>query len=270
MAEQVMNVWLYVLLMLVVIYIGLWIVAGANPLKMFEQIGQVFEPGKLYITNDNPHEGLARFVKLDCSPNAPVVTLDGLKFYYRAKPGSQSDNLKFAVIMDYAGLPGTQRKLIVGHYGENNVEIISCGASGDEFQCPQDIKLRFDMRGIGGLQPKEVFHFTTWLEEPDLLRNAQTYTLKEMLEGHPQAYLSSFDVAVDTGRACGIDTCSRLDNEASCNSETTCYWGGFFPWTKSCSLCLSYSSCDQFSKDACEKCPAALNLNCHETLLGCA
>ncbi|MBS3051447.1 MAG: hypothetical protein J4400_04845 [Candidatus Aenigmarchaeota archaeon] len=271
--EIASGTWFYIIVMIVVIYVGLWMVAGVNPLKVFDQIGQVFEPGKLYITNDKPQEGgLEKLTKLDCTPNSQVVILDGLKFFYRASPGSETDELKFVIIMDYKGLPGTQSKLIVGHHGDNNDEIISCAASGDEFSCPQDIKLRFDMRGIGSLQPKEVFHFTTWLEELGLVGNADSMTLKEMLDQYPQAYLSSFDVAIDTPVACGQHACSSQENEGDCRGATNCYWGGpwYWPWANSCSLCEPFTECSRFGRGACVQCQAAISLNCQPTLTRCA
>src|SRR3989338_8479030 len=179
-----MGAWFYIIVMVLVIAIGIAIVAGVTPWKIFNQIGQVFEPGKLYITNDNPGEGgLEKFTKLDCSQPVHVVILDGLKFFYRAHPGSQSDRLDFVVIMDYVGISDTQGRLILGRYSDadgNTNHVISCAASSGEFNCPQDLKLKFDMSGLA-LRDREVFHFTTWLDK-GLTDINDISTLRGMLE----------------------------------------------------------------------------------------
>src|SRR3989338_580347 len=271
-----MGAWFYIIVMVLVIAIGIAIVAGVTPWKIFNQIGQVFEPGKLYITNDNPGEGgLEKFTKLDCTPNAQLVILDGLKFFYRAYPGSQSDRLDFVVIMDYMGISGTQSKLILGSYSDTNgntQEIISCAAPSGEFICPQDLKLKFDMRQIGSLRDREVFHFTTWLDKPGLTDDIDSSTLRQMLESNPDAYLSSFDVPVDRDEECGIDTCRRHAAESDCTSTASCYWGGpwYWPWANSCLVCEQFTECGRFGRGACTQCEAARNLGCQPTLTGCA
>ena len=270
-----MGAWFYIIVMVLVIAVGIAIVAGLTPWKIFNQIGQVFEPGKLYVTNDNPAEGgLEKFTKLDCSQPVHVVILDGLKFFYRAYPGSQNDRLDFVVIMDYMGIPDTQSKLIVGYYSDkdgNRQQIISCAASGGEFNCPQDLKLRFDMSEIS-LRDREVFHFTTWLHQPRLTDSIDSSTLRQMLESHPDAYISSFDVPVDKNVECGIDTCRRQTTEGDCTSTASCYWGGpwYWPWANSCLVCEQFTECGRFGRGACTQCEAARNLGCQPTLTGCA
>lgn len=263
------GAWFYIIVMIIVVYIGISIVTGLNPLNVFQKIGHVFEPGKLYITNDNPEQGgLEKFTKIDCTPNAPVVILDGLKFYYKGEPGSQSSKLHFAIILDYKGPPGGQSKLIVGRH--DGGEVIECSVKDDAFDCPQNLKMRFELQGIGDLQPKEVFHFTTWLETSKLRDDARSMNfLKELLEKYSEFYLSSFDVALDKASACGRTNCESQMTEGECIAAN-CYWGPwYFPWGKSCKYCQTLPDCDKYDKDQCTQCAQPRSMSCKPTLLGC-
>ncbi len=269
------GAWFYIIVMLIVIYIGIAIVTGLNPLTVFSKIGHIFEPGKLYITNDNPQEGgLAKFTKIDCSETAPIVILDGLKFFYKAEPASRSESFKFVVIMDYkaadsGGLP-TQSKLIIGRH--NGVEVIECRAKGREFECPQDLKLEFRMEGIGNKKKKEVFHFTTWKDRAGVLENARsTNFMSNMLGANADAYVSSFDVAKDKQLSCQETECRKQVTEDSCRSTSNCYWGPWYlPWAKKCSRCEVFTECSRYDKDQCVQCDVPrIDLGCTPTLTGC-
>ena len=245
----------YFLIMIVVIYIGIAIVTGLNPLTLLKKIDSTFEPGKVYVTNAGT---LDKNIELGCLGTNYILTLDGAKFGYKGT----GDKLEFIVVLDYKNL------LFVGHYGDE--EKITCTAEPDKYNCPQELKLSFELAGTGGITGKQTFHFTTWLARPAVIDAVkQTHaTLDKILDSYSDSYLSSFDATVNVQTKCKETECGSQSNEPDCKATSGCYWGGW-PWSKSCKVCSSSTNCNDYDSGACIQCPIPA-ANCKPgTLYGC-
>jgi hypothetical protein len=262
MSETVNEFIVYVTVMLIVIYIGISIVLGVNPLKWGQQarVSDLFEPGKIY-TNYK----LEDYTRLDCSGSIRILTLDGVKFGYRVAPSSSLDKIDFIIVLDHQNL------LFLGRNEETNDPKITCKrpeGSGD-FECP-NTKLRFELKGIKDVSGKQTFHLTAWKALPvvvDATQRPETCsetgagttcvptTLSAMLESYPDSYLSSFDDTIDIGAKCKETECRQLpENECKDKNSEGCYWGGWF--SSSCEPCPSSTLCGDYKVPGeCAQCP---------------
>ena len=94
--EETLKVVLYMLIMVVVIYVGIGLVLGFNPTDWAKKLSSVkYEPGKIQPTQQA--QALSDITLIDCSESAQSITLKDIKF--RVAPGTESSNgeLKFIV-----------------------------------------------------------------------------------------------------------------------------------------------------------------------------
>lgn len=257
----------YFLLMLIVVYIGIALVVGTNPLEAFSKMNNLFEPAKVNIADSDIKE-LEKYVKLDCSATAPLVILENIKFYYKGQPSSMSDYVEFMILLDY------NNRLFLGHNAIDGTDAVKCGSSedGDSFQCSQTLKIEFNLVGIGNLKERDLLHFTIWQARPAISTAvADGTTFRDLLESYPESYISSFDVIKERVKACQETECSKQKNEPDCQATPNCYWGPWYlPWSRSCSICPSPTDptdCDAYDRDQCTQCPTP-KLTCQVTLTG--
>jgi len=249
----------YIIVMFIVMYIGASIVMGFNPLAWGKsgQLSQYFEPGKVYITNVNKQGSIEDLVKVNCTnpgSAAYIVTLNNPKFFYKGREKA----IDFIVLLDYRNL------LFLGDTGtaENKIHC-TLPEDGQEFECPQDIKITFTLDGVGTLSDKQIFHFTTWLAKPEVITDAgkNGQTLKDMLDSRAPYYLSSFDVAFSSMEAeCKQTECENIDNKIACKDKNAdgCYWRSPLVWFSECKACPSETDCNKYDRDACTQCPIAM------------
>lgn len=249
--DETLKLVLYIVVMLIVIYIGIGLVAGFDPRGWTRQISSVtYEPGKVFIKDK---ENLEKNTRLDCTQNSYTLILKDIKF--GTKPGLevQGDVLEFIVALDF------KNYLFLGSDGDQNVKTVLCREKDGIFNC-DDITLNFYFGSCTGtLSNNEVFHFTTWLSKPALL-DAMRPTgacefppISKVLDDYGQFYLSSFNVNKNIATACAQSECESQD-QTTCSTVAGCYWGGS-PWSKSCQLCPSSNICNSYDGDACSQCP---------------
>lgn len=259
----------YIVLMLIIIYLTVSIITGLTPFQLIKKIGTAFEPGKLYVANDQ-RDPLEAHTKIECLSAAYKVVIDSPNFYYKDKSSSKS--ITFAVVLDY------RNKLFFGDITDPtgaHSETISCSppADSDEFSCPKDRKIEFNVNGIGTFDNKQVLHFTTWIATPAVISalKESDATLDKMLGGvYANSYLSSFDIVVDTQQKCKEAECNSLD-ESGCKTKNSegCYWRTSWLSPNSCQLCGSSTKCGDYDGEACVQCPIA-KANCKPGVLyGC-
>lgn len=245
--NEILKVVMYLVLTLIVISIIVYMVTGLSPLSFFKKLGQTFEPGKLDVAAEEKN------LKIDCVGAIYVLTLDSPKFNYREKSGEKS--VDFIIVLDY------NRLLFVGKYADSSKDIIRCSPEpgSDEFQCPQNLKIEFELKGVEQPTGEQSFHFTTWHAKPAVVAAANSaeetgMTLSSMIDSYSDYYISSFDVTADTAKKCKETECSRIDNKGECTAKNDegCYWGGLFV---SCKFCPSSTRCSDYDGPQCNQCP---------------
>jgi len=248
--DETLKLVLYIVMMVIVIYIGIGLVAGFDPRDWVKKLSSTtYEPGKISI---NDIENLEKNTFLDCTQNSYLMTLKDVKF--DTKPGLNVEGgvLEFIVALDF------KNRLFLGSDENGITKIIICKEANGEFKC-DDTTLRFDLSNCVEPSGDEVFHFTTWLAKPavlDAMKPTGTCdfpAISKVLDNYGQFYLSSFNVNKDIALACAQTDCEKQD-QTTCSTTPGCYWSnGWF--SDSCQLCPSSTTCNDYDGDACSQCP---------------
>jgi len=248
----------YIILMAVVIFLGLAIVAGGNPIILFkqQQFAGLFEPGRVI-----PKSDMDPYVSLQCSGNPDKIIIKNAAFMYKGKPGDKEGSVDFIVILDYYNL-------YLGVDENSGVKKISCSASpSDEASDCPPVTMEFDMK-----QPidkgNQVFHFTVWKSNQALIDAAapdNRINMATLLDTYSAYYVSSFDVNKNVDDACAQSNCNAITDKGSCISG--CYWTENW-WDDKCNACPTYGECSKYSKEQCAQCSAA-QANCKVGWFGC-
>jgi hypothetical protein len=258
--DETIKMVLYIVVVLIVVYIGIGFVLGFNPSEWTKKLSSVrFEPGALDAGD------LSDNIELGCRQSNYLITLKDLKFDVQPGIETLGGVLDVSVALDFKNL------LFLGT-GEGNKEIIECKKKDGKFDCGTTT-LMFDTgRQIGGLEGREVLHFTAWKSNPVLLDSMrpsgnQYTTLASTLNNYGEFYLSSFDIVIDDTQAeCSKTECKRQADENSCQNTAGCYW--YDGWlTDSCEFCPKSTTCSDYDSSACVKCPIP-SATCTTGLLG--
>ena len=261
--NETLKLVLYFILMVIVIYIGIGFVAGFDPRAWLQKLSTTtYEPGSLVQIQE-----LDKNFILDCRSNDYILTLKDLKFDVKPGLSVQGGSLNVMVMLD------VRNNLYLGTDTNGNDRTITCGEKDGTFKC-DTVTLSFNIRCVGGLGPREVFHFTTWRYN-DALRSAilpdqcAYPSLSKILGSYGDFYLSSFNLVDDSvSKSCDRTECQQKD-ETTCTDTNKCYWGGW-PWSKSCQLCPTSTVCSGYDREQCSKCVVARNNGCTPDLLsGC-
>ncbi len=248
---------LYIIIMLVVVFVGIAIVTKGQFLMLFqmEKFSQLFEPGAITIgpasmENGQPLGHLLPEKNMDvvCGPgNVYDVTLKGISFDYK---GGGGKDLSFYVVLDVGN------KLVQG-MDENGNSVFACIREdrGDRivFNCPSGVNMNFHVQTDAPAH-KEFFHFTVWRAEPgvrdilELSDGSDDKTLSHLLDSQFQNYVGSFDAGgVTIGDACSDFLCKRYSNEQSCSGDYTCWFEpGLLGFGGTCHGCKNLMSCSAY------------------------
>ena len=261
----------YILIMIVVIFIGLSIVAKGNPIALFKQtqFEGVFEPGKVV-----PKSQIDPYVKLACGDPSRVI-IDGAGFVYKGRPGDKAGSVNFFMVLDYGGLLFAGNKIADG-YQTNEIGLISCSAGPSDAMsdCPP-VKIGFDLVKLGPFDESrnQTFHFTIWKANQALEDSAREdkMTLDKLLDTYSYYYVSSFDVTKDAGDECRQYKCAGQEKDV-CIDTSGCYWTENWMttiWKDTCNACPTSTECGKYDKTQCTQCPFP-QANCNPgTLWGC-
>ena len=241
----------YLILMVVVIFIGLAIVAKGNPLNLIKQqeIAGLFEPGRMISKN-----AIGESVGIICGLNNKVTITDA-DFVYRGKSGDKRGNIEFIVLLDYG-------RIFRGMNADgSDVQKISCEPveSEDFSDCPP-VSMEFSLPGPLDPKTNQTFHFTVWKANQALKDAAapdSNPSFGRLLDTYSNYYVSSFDVSKNVDEACQKSKCLDASDKNSCAGTAGCYWGGW----DTCQVCPRYGECDKYSVTQCTACPAPL-ANC--------
>ncbi|HLD38730.1 MAG TPA: hypothetical protein VJB05_00260 [archaeon] len=260
----------HIVVMLLVLFIAGAVILGVNSLVWTQQdkLSEVFEPGKLDITNKDPQGGISNLIKFDCSQAAYTLIIDKPKFYYK---GTAGKTLDFILLLDYKNV------FFTGNDENGVIKEFHCtpDESGEKFQCPED-SIFFTLQGVTGVTGEQVFHFTAWKAKQVVIEMARKaaanepgQTLFTMMDSYPESYMTSFDGVVNVTTKCAEAKCAAINDESGCNTENECYWRKPWNigWLSGCKPCPSYTICGDYDRDACEKC-ATPQANCRVTTLG--
>ena len=248
---------LYIIIMLVVVFVGIAIVTKGQFLMLFqmEKFSQLFEPGAITIgpasmENGQPlgHLLPERNMDVVCGPgNVYDVTLKGVSFDYK---GGGGKNLGFYVVLDVGN------KLVQG-MDENGNSVFICASDNREdsivFNCPSSVNINFRVQTDAPAH-KEFFHFTIWRVEPgvtnilELSDGSEGKSLSNLLDSQFQNYVGSFDAGgVTIGDACSDFLCRKYSNERSCSGDYTCWFEpGLLGFGGTCHGCKTAISCAEY------------------------
>ena len=184
--EETIKVVLYVVVMIIIIYIGIGFVLGFNPASWIGKLSSTtYEPGKISLTQD-----LEKYTFVDCTQNSYRLTLKDLKFNVKPGLSVEGNTLDFIVTLDFNNL------LFVGADTTGVAKTITCKVIDGKFQC-DDATINFDLSSCTGkLTGSQVFHFTTWV-----LKNRGVKSLKGRLGPRAIAKLHSPNVIMTWQRA---------------------------------------------------------------------
>ena len=266
-ADEMLKIGLYVIIMLIVIYIGISLVAGFDPREWTKKLSSAtFEPGKVIQTQSQQY--LNEHSILECSQTNYRLTTKDLKFDIKPGTDVEGGELNFIVVLDL------DNKLFVGTDESGYDKIVKCTDKGNEFNCG-DNTIYFDIRCTGGLNAKEVFHFTTWLYKPAvrdaMLPDQCNYpSLSKILDNYGQFYLSSFNFAKNDIQAeCEKTDCRAKSDETTCKEDNKCYWRAPIFWINSCDRCPTSSNCNDYDSEQCSKCTVAVANGCTPSFFSC-
>ncbi len=263
----------YIIVMLLVILLGLMIITGGNPLKLIQgqSLSESFLPGKIMIRDP---EVLKDAVRLTCPVDKDhVLSVHGIKFATTEIASSEKDEVKFLITVDINNV------LFVGT-DQDGHDVLTCKANDEGFDCPQDVKMDFNLNKIGRLEGWHTFHFIVWKADSGVAGAARTYNLDKVLEDYTESYISSFDLTVDIDEECRRNFCNEINEESLCraNSVRGCFWSEITaPMARGvptlsitrCLLCPAFTGCNDYNKEQCTQCTEALT-NCKPGFLwGC-
>jgi len=255
---------LYILLMLLVVFIGLMIVTKGQITLIFEQdsLSTMFGPSQFRMTtldSNGKEKTLSKNnMQVECGSGLNLK-IKNVKFTYT---GSGKSEFNFIVILDL------DARLIIGHT-DDGTQLFTCTKQGerasDPYDCGQVRDITFDNVPTGG-----ILHFTAWKDDSAgslaseiTARSGQPdgYTFGDLSDDHSQNYLGSQDLAGATmNEACLGELCKNRKGEENCIFTPGCW---FKSSTGICSACKSTNDCSYF-KDAneCDMCGTYNFINC--------
>ncbi|MBI3190292.1 hypothetical protein HYZ41_01160 [archaeon] len=260
---------LYIILMLLVIFIGLMIVTKGQLLLVFEQdsLSKMFGPSQFQMTttvNGKEQSLSEKNVQIECI-NWNLnwnLKINNVGFRYT---GGGKDNLKFIVVLDL------NKVMRVGHDISSNF-LFTCTKQGEgtsaKYECGESKEIIFDSVQAGG-----VLHFTAWKDDENAeiankIAPNPDYTFGDLVDEYSQNYMGSYDLSGLTAfEACLGDICKKIKDGDACmntkiknndNNDIGCWFQ-----SGNCYACKTVTKCGDFKSSAeCKQCSTYNNLNC--------
>lgn len=254
MTEAVQELGLYLLITIIIIYLGVSVVLGFDPRMWGGKFSSAFTPGKVVPLNE---QGSAT---IDCKGTAYKLAFKNIGFNYDRKPGASVEQINFVVVLDFNNM------LFIGQK-DGAIDKIKCTSqeNSDKFDCPKDENIEFELKGVSTPTGNQVFHFTVWDAKQDVidaLTKPESCTpacrptsLSTVLDSYPNSYISSFDITKNVEHECLKSECLAQDQQ-KCKDAAGCYWHG------TCDICPSSAQpCSSYSTEQCAQCAIA-NASC--------
>ncbi|MEM7819397.1 MAG: hypothetical protein QXD48_01045 [Candidatus Aenigmatarchaeota archaeon] len=258
---------IYLILMLVVIFIGLMIVTKGKILLTGEgaKLSKMFEYGDIKLIGDAeiPEEK----IKIECIEDEngykiKNIVLNSASFEYYGK----EDKIEFMIVLDLGNA------LRVG-YDENEEYKIICELKDKKMQCdpPKNIWFYVNDYDQNKIKSREYFHFTIWRAKLMILEhgghNLNGKKLKELIDKYSPYYLGSFGLGGFTiDQKCRGWSCDKL-KENECKTNSNCYWSvsvniWFGRIMSKCNACPTEENCKKYNTESmCTQCSYPKN-NC--------
>ncbi len=263
---------LYIIIMVVVIFIGLLIVTQGNVLILFEQgaFSKMFEPGSLKTQTEKSQ------IEVTCNDALQLsrIVITNVGFTYG---GGGDKEIRFAVILDTRNGVTVGEALDESGVGTGN-HYFTCTPpeqSSQPFNCGTSKNIEFTLPFTAG--EDEYFHATIWqVDDESETETLAERTFSEIAENSFRKYLGSFDIgAHDIGKYtfgfnCLAKECDKCNSKFIPCNEIECHESREGCWYNkqhasgygACTPCLKLSSCSSYrTLNQCVICGAYSRLN---------
>jgi hypothetical protein len=244
----------YIVLMLAVIFIGVWYVTGLNPVDLAKGNNPFKQPQiditEMQIGSPPPY----------CGSSSCVVKIDSLKIHYQ---DGKSEPVEIYLVLDIGNNPVLGDAVIKCDYSKDTKEY-TCGDAAPLFTLPAG-----NVQDIKNMNKADTYMQIYFFKKADAIRRylastAPGRTTSSLLTTFNDFYLGSSMVGatINTGQMLG-DVCSALDAQLCMSDEMQrrCYLDA----SNSCRNCryLKMYNCNDFGVEECTYCEAAKIKNCY-------
>lgn len=259
---------LYIIIMLLVIFVGIAIATKGQFLMLFkmDEFSSMFEANSIRIgpgefSKETSHILNSNNIDILCqSGNRYDVTLKNIGFDY----GGAGKRIDFYVVLDAGG------KIVRGNDEKGNSVFTCIKSEGDtSFSCQGNLNINFQFQ-TDTPAAKEFFHFTVWRAEPgvtnvlELPDGFEGKSLAGLLDSQFQNYIGSFDAAgITIGDACSDSAC-KGKSEQECTLLESCWYKPGFIFGGSCNGCRMHTTCNEYNtRNECKCGETYAGLGCH-------